>query len=344
MPGADLHIWLNRQADRVERILSGLALPSRVSGGRVSERGIEYRLRPMLGTEARSLMDAAGHVADQMGVRDIRATYQGGEVAMEIPRHAPGELRLLPFMRALGDIGEMTAVVGRNMGMQPELIPLRNWGHDHLIVRGSTRTGKSELLRTLLISLALSSRPSQVKVLGIDIGGRELSVLEAIPHKGTDLATRPQSAERLIRRLHDTARRRSLKGIKAPRIACFIDDLAWLSRDRGWNALQSLMRLFELGGPGGIHIFAGLRTPAMRALDPLAMEELPRQVACFLAIESGTQYMRTFEVNKGGEPQAVQAAWLSAHDLHRAIGMLTPAEMAAKSAELDRHAQAFEGR
>lgn len=335
MQGKELHIWLNRQADRMERILSSLALPSRVSGGRVSEGGIEYRLRPMLGTQAGSLMEAADHVADRLGVRAVRATSHGDEVAMEIPRHATGELRLLPFMRSLGDIGELTAVVGRNMDMGAELLPLRAWRHAHLIVQGSTSTGKSELLRTLLISLALTSRPSQVALLGIDIGGRELTALEAIPHRGEALATRPQAAVRMIERLRAEATRRRLKRIASPRIACFIDDLAWLSRDRRCEVLKHLLHLIEFGGHVGMHIFAGLRTPSMRLLAPLAADCLPQQVCSLLAIESGTQYMRTFEMSWGGEPRAVQAAWMSVHDIDRAVGMLTPVEMPAEMPKLD---------
>jgi DNA segregation ATPase FtsK/SpoIIIE-like protein len=320
----DSHIWLDRQADRMEQVLSGLSLAARVCGGKVSEAGIEYRIRPMLGTQPQALLDAAADIAEDIGVRQVRAEYEDEEVALQIPRHATDPLRLLPFMSSLGDLEPLTAVLGRDMDRRPAVIRLGRAPGTHLIVWGAPGTGKSELLRVALVSLALTSDRSQLLLQGIDIGGQQLSALEAFPHARDELATNLGAAEGMIARLEIEARRRHPRGICAPHIALFVDDLAWLCRDRRERALQTLLRLLDRGATSGVHVFAGLRIPAMQRLGPLEAYRRARQIYSLRAINSRGQGGHLFEIEARQPPAAIQTAWMSAQEIDQAVRLMGP--------------------
>ncbi len=317
------HVWLDRQADHVEDVLSALALPARVCGGRVSEAGVEYRLRPMLGTEAEALLDAAGEIAQDLGVREVRATYGHDLVALQVPTEALDSLRLLPFMRSLGDLDPLTAILGQEMAGRPALISLVGREPSHVMVRGPSGSGKSELLRVALISLGLTSRRSQLALQGIDIGGRELSMMEALPHAHGALATNPSAAQSIVAGLEIESRRRDAQGITTPHVVLFIDDLAWMCRDRRQRALHSLLRLLEVGGSVGLHIFAALRAPAMQRLAPLHDRWRAKSVYPLSAIDRPRAAGHLFEIERRRPPVAMRAAWLSAADIDEAAGLVS---------------------
>jgi DNA segregation ATPase FtsK/SpoIIIE-like protein len=321
--GGKRHVWLDRQADHVEAVLSSLALPARVCGGRVSEAGVEYRLRPVFGTEAQALLDAAGEIAQDLGVREVRASYAHDQVALQVPADGLDSLRLLPFMRSLGDLGPLTAVLGQEMDHRPALISLVGGEPSHVMVRGPSASGKSELLRVALISLALTSRRCQLALQGIDIGGRELPMIEAFPHAHTALAANPSAARFMVAELELENRRRHAQNISTPHIVLFIDDLTWLCRDRRQRALHSLLCLLEEGGSVGIHIFAALRTPAMQRLAALQEHWRARSVYPLRAIDRPRAAGHLFEIEHRRPAAAMRAAWLSAADIDEAATLVS---------------------
>lgn len=320
----NLHIWLDRQADRVEHVLSALALPARVSGGKVSERGVEYRLRPMLGTEAQALMDAAGEIAQDIGVREVRTTYAQDEVALQIPSQPPDALLLLPLMRSLGDLDPLTAVLGREMDRRPASVSLGRSKWTHVMVAGGNGSGKSDLLRSAMISLALTSHRSQLALQAIDIGGQQLPMVEALPHSRAALAANLGAAESMIAGLEIETRHRRAKGISAPHIAVFIDGVAWLGRDRRQRALRSLLGLLALGRSAGVHVFAALRTPASQRLSPLHSYLGAKGVYSLRAMELRRQGGHLFEIESRRPPAAMQVAGLSAAEIDRAVKLIAP--------------------
>jgi DNA segregation ATPase FtsK/SpoIIIE-like protein len=312
--------YLNQQADRIERALSSMALPAKVQGGRVGERWVRYHLTPVSGTQSHQVAEAADAIADAIGVMEVRVAEEPRGLSVEVPVQQGVEVRLLPLLHALPDLVPLTAVVGMMTTGTPLLFNLNRRSTWNLLVTGPSGSGKSELIRSLTVSLALTSRRSQVNFLGIDMGGRELAVLEALPHALTDLATEPGFARELILWLGLEIERRLATGIEQPHLILVVDDLDWLEREQDAEALAALIRIGRRGIAAGIHYLAACRSPLATALSELRgarglVEAAPLQADT----PQGGLVVGRFQFFAGHDVSQADVAWLSVRDLDSAV-------------------------
>ncbi|WP_051478801.1 FtsK/SpoIIIE domain-containing protein [Arthrobacter sp. H5] len=149
----------------------------------------------------------------------------------------------------------------------------------HLLVAGTTGSGKSELLRTLLLSLALNHSPRDLNFLLVDFkGGSGLGMLSALPHCTgllTDLSA--ESVSRALESLKAEVKRRetlfarhgatdlreylALEGVpELPRLAVVVDEFRMLSEEIP-GSVQDLMRIATLGRSLGIHLVLATQRP-----------------------------------------------------------------------------------
>jgi len=223
------------------------------------------------------------------------------------------ETRLLPLLHQLDLLPPATAVLGQTRQARPVLMTLNADTLGHFLVVGPAGSGKSELLRSALISLCLTSRPAQLCVLGIDVQGHELAVVESMPHALADLATDPSYAAALIRWLTEEMQRRSMVSIRRPHLVMVIDDLMWLTRS-AWRKEAALIKQLISEGPAhGIHLFSA-------SVDPL-----PVTLSAAMAASQVVQAM-TFPgepaavvIQHGDEQVTAAPVWLSARDLNVAV-------------------------
>lgn len=311
--------YLDRQADSIERVLSSLDLPARVQGGQVGNHWIRYHLTPVSGTRADKVVQVAEEVAEAIGISGLRIAERSQGLTIDVPLQQGTELRLLPLLHALPGLSASTAVVGMSIEGRPLLFNLSKPFTWNLLVYAPKGYGKSELLRTLMISLALTSRRSQLSMLGIDIGGRELAVLESLPHVLTDLATEPRFAEELLTWLSEEAGRRLAVGVASPHLVLLIDDLGWLTDKREAHALAALKHIGKVGVDVGIHFIAATQSPLPRTLRDLpdlhgVVEVVPDENA-FL---KGKTSVGRFQFTSNSDVTTADVAWLSLRDLDTA--------------------------
>ena len=129
-------VWLNRQADRIERTLLSLDLPVRVSGGQVREGGVRYHLTPMGATQVEAIEGAESAVANALGARHVRVAREIGGFAIDVSGETESDLRLLPLMHAVGKLPPLTAVLGMAAAGHPLTLSLRDQTSRHLLIEG----------------------------------------------------------------------------------------------------------------------------------------------------------------------------------------------------------------
>ncbi len=157
-------------------------------------------------------------------------------------------LRLLALHELIGDLPAGQAVLGMRADGRPAVVDLAT---RHLQIVGPSGAGKSELLRTALVSLCLDRSPAELRCLGIDADGRQLSLLEGLPQMQRRLAIGLDAGHRLLRQLELEAARRRAGGISGP------DWIAAVDAPIELNLLQRCMdrlsgsriRLMLAGGP-----------------------------------------------------------------------------------------------
>jgi DNA segregation ATPase FtsK/SpoIIIE-like protein len=215
---------LDRQADQIERAFASELIPVKVEGGHVGTDWIQYRLAPLAHTESNRMREAAARVADAIGTHEIRIEEDDQGLALEVFRVSEDSLRLLSLLDNLPQLSDLKAVLGVSSHGRPVILNLRKISTWNFVVRGGSATGKSELLRTIMLSLALTSRQAHLQMLGIDLSGRELTVLESLPHSLSEVATDPGYGYSLLEWLVDEIERRKAYQISSPNIVMFIDD------------------------------------------------------------------------------------------------------------------------
>jgi len=317
--------YLDWQADRIEQALSTLDLPARVQGGQIGKHWVRYHLAPVSGTRADQVTLAAEAVADAIGVAGLRIAEQPQGLAIDVPLDQGAELRLLPLMHSLPGISALTAVVGMLTTGTPLILNLTKQSTWNLLITAPRGCGKSELIRTLMISLALTSRRSQLLMLGIDIGGRELAVFESLPHALKDLATEPGYAAELLIWLAEEVERRLSAGVASPHMVLVVDDLGWLASRWEVEAISALTRIARHGVDAGVHFLAASQTglpPALRGLlDSRGLVEVG-------PIENGKSLGKVmigrFQFASGVDIDVADVAWLSLHDLDTAARLACP--------------------
>jgi len=305
----------NRQANQIESALTHLSRPARVAGGVIREDRVRYYLTPAVGAQPLEFIQFAEDVAHAIGVEELRVVREAGELAIEVPLKHASDLRLLPLIRALPRLQSLSALVGMSLDGKPLVLDLARESTWHVLIQAPAGSGKSELLRTLLVSLGLSSRPAQVSFLGIDPGGRELAPLEALPHALTDLASEAGFAEDLILWLMEEIERRLLTGIRSPHVVLFIDGLDELHAIFGSALEEMLSPILVRGREVGVHLIASARR---YALDPGDARGVMR-----VGWSEG-QEGRTgrFRFRSGPETVLADVAWMGLRELDTAVRMV----------------------
>ncbi len=207
---------LEYQADRIEAVLAHHKIPARVTGGTVTPRWIRFQVVPALGARIASITGLAEELAAALDAPTVRVARQGAAVAVEVPREDPHPVRLLPLLQGLHNVPPVTAVLGIADDGVPLLIRLPSPDVAHILVAGTTGSGKTALLRAIILSLAYFNRPqttdhrpqttghgrqpptasapSSVVFVLVDPKGSAFGDLEGLPHLARPVISDPAEA------------------------------------------------------------------------------------------------------------------------------------------------------
>lgn len=313
----DQQLYLNRQADQIERALFRLNMPARVDGGYIEKDHIRYLVTPSLGIPLESYLDQAPEVAQEIGVEDVRFARERRGVAIEVPYEQGMGVRLLPLMESLTELEPFMAVLGLTVEGSPLLLDFNMSTTWHLLAQGG---GASEFLRSILLSLALTSSPRDAGFLGIDLGGRELVVIEALPHSVKDLATNADYARANLQWLYEEVEVRLQNKIDFPHLFLFVDGIDELLQMDDDHLLHYVL---QHGKFSGVHVIGASRTMSGSVVRNFAKSE-GIVLADSPPADSGlhSESSGRFSLRAEGNEDEIDFAWLSARDLDTAVHLI----------------------
>lgn len=315
---------LVHQAERIERVLSSLALPVKIQGGQIEEGRIRYHLAPSAGIFVQRLSQLAKKVAEEMGVYGVHVTESNGGLILDLPTDECDGVQLVPLLESLGATPPFTAVFGVDAKRNPFRIDFRQPGSRHLIITGGPRTGKSEFLRSVLLSIALSSRQTQVNFLGIDLSGNELSVVEALPHAMAEVATDSQYGLELMQWLIDEIERREVFHIRYPELFLLIDDLDELIDEKP-AVLKMLVGIITEGMDTGVHVVATSRASFLPKNESLIRISDVVKAKPLHEVRPGSNEVNVagrFRIYVNRNEYTIRVAWLPALDLQEVVNLI----------------------
>ncbi len=273
---------LEFQADRIEAVLELHSVDAQVTGGTVTPRWIRFQVLPAIGAKISKIKGLSEELAAALDVADCRVSRRGAAVAVEVPRDDPRPVRLLPLYRQLtaspGDsIPPLTAILGLSEDGAPLLIRLPSPDVTHILVAGATGSGKTVLLQSIILSLAMSNSSRVLSLVLIDPKRSALRPFDALPHLARPVIWAPEEVSEVFRSLVRLMERRGLGDTcnPSPHVVLVIDELADLLMTSDAPVQQALTRLIQRGREAGIHVVAATQKPTAAVLGPLIKANFP---------------------------------------------------------------------
>lgn len=274
---------LHFQADRIELVLASHKVPARVTGGRVTPRLIRFQLTTPLGIKIRRLASLSEEIALSLGAPSCRISRQQGQLQVEVPRPDSHPVRLLHLYRRilqstpnhLNAIPPVTAILGLDHDGIPLLVRLPSPNVAHILIAGTTGSGKTVLARSIIASLALHNSQRALQLVLIDPKARGFLPFHDLPHLLCPIVSRSHDALPLLQRLIAEMQRRDAQGRSEPRIVVAIDELADLLLTGGREVEHALTRLTQRGREAGIHLLACSQKPTAAVIGTLVKSNFP---------------------------------------------------------------------
>ena len=160
-----LRPYLEYQADRIEATLAAHRAPARVVGGTAGPRLIRFSLAPAPNVRCAAIRNLAEDLAIALRVSDLTVRPGLDGIVLEFSSPAPRGVALLTLLEQVLPLPTATAVLGLTDVGMPLLARLSSPDIAHLLISGTTGSGKSVLLRTIAASLVLSQSPETVRLL-----------------------------------------------------------------------------------------------------------------------------------------------------------------------------------
>jgi S-DNA-T family DNA segregation ATPase FtsK/SpoIIIE len=256
-------------------VLAHHKAPVRVSGGLVTPRWVQFHLNPALGTRLQRVQSLADEIALALGASHVRVSRQGAALQVEVPRADPQPVRLLELCRRLPAVPLGTAVLGIADDGAPLLLRLPSPDVAHVLVAGTTGSGKTALTQSIILSLALAHRRSQLQLVLLDPKGRAFAPLAGLPHLLKPVVVDSAEAAATLAELAGLMEQRDRQRVDSPRLVVVIDELADLVATAGKPVLDGLARLAQRGREAGIHVIACTQKPASSVLGAVTKANFP---------------------------------------------------------------------
>ncbi|HSN77520.1 MAG TPA: DNA translocase FtsK [Anaerolineae bacterium] len=266
---------LDMQSDRIEAVLASHKVASRVWGATITPRFIRFQVTTAMGTKVNKVSDLSEEIALSLGVRSARVYRQQGAIHVEVPREQPEPVRLLPLCQRIGEAPPITAVLGLDEEGTPLLLRLPSPDIVHVLVAGTTGSGKTALARSLLLSLALYNSPDALRLVLIDPKGRGLGPLGSLPHVIGRTAASAEEGAKALAWLVKEMERRDSTGASSPVIVTAVDELADLLLTGGKAVETALVRLAQRGREAGIHLVTCTQKPSAELVSGLLKANFP---------------------------------------------------------------------
>ncbi|HOT93267.1 MAG TPA: DNA translocase FtsK [Anaerolineae bacterium] len=279
--------YLEYQADRVEAVLAAHRAPGRVTGGTVGPRLIRFFLNPAPNIRFASIKRLADDLALAMQVPALTIERGKEGVILEFSNPNPRPVTLLDLLAEVTPLPLATVLLGLTDAGAPLLARLSAPEVAHILVAGTTGSGKSALLRTMAASLVLTHTPKLLELLCIDPKGRTFPAFQGVPHlKRKPITDIPEALEALqsAARMMEARDRRgeeppigrdAVRGTSVPRLVIFIDELADLLMQGEAPFTDVLTRLVQRGRQAGVHVVAATQHPSAAILSSVMRANFP---------------------------------------------------------------------
>ncbi len=277
---------LHLQADRIEWVLYSHKAPARVTGGRVTPRTIQFHLTPAPTTKIAQVERLSEEIAMALGAPAARIARTNGHLSVEVPRAEARHLRFLDLADRIASNEKLaplltapgTALLGMDTEGVPVLLRLGAPDVAHVLIAGTTGSGKTEAAKCLLASIVLFQKARDVQMIVVDPKGSAFNSFCSLPHMLCPVIRSVEDAAANMEWLVEEMQRREETECSRPRLVLLIDELADLLMQGGAEVEGYLTRLVQRGRSAGIAVVACTQKPSSDAVGSLVKANFPARL------------------------------------------------------------------
>ena len=299
---------IERTAEALIQALGNFGVEAHVSGQVVGPRVTRYELQLAPGTKVGKVASLKDDLAYALATTELRilAPIPGKQaVGVEVPNLAPNVVTLGDIFDELpSNASQLSVWLGKDISGTSVWADLARM--PHILIAGTTGSGKSGCINTMLCSILLRATPDEVRMILVDPKRVELGLYESIPHLLTPVVSSPKAAsavltnvltemERRYERM-SLARARNLgelnrvltgRGEQAlPHLLIVIDELADMMMVSPQEVEDAVIRLAQKSRAVGIHLVLATQRPSVDVITGMIKANVPSRIA--FAVSSQT--------------------------------------------------------
>ena len=295
----------------LEQVFADFGVEGKVVAVNIGPAVTQYEMEIKAGTKVSKILSLNREIALALGARDVRiqAPIPGKRtVGVELPNKKTSTVTVREILEAVPkgkEDSKLLAVLGRDIMGTPIWFEINK--APHILVAGTTGSGKSICINSIIISLMMRTRPDEVKLVLVDPKKVELNVYNGAPHLLCPVVTEPRKASIALKKIVSEMERRyeifseaRVKNIagynmmiekknetlledqkmkKLPYIVVIIDELADLMLVAAKEVEDSITRITQLARAAGIHLIVATQRPSTDVITGLIKANIPSRIS-----------------------------------------------------------------
>lgn len=299
------------------QVLKDFGIEGKVVAAHVGPAVTQYELEIKAGTKVNKILSLNREIALALAAKDVRiqAPIPGkSTIGIELPNKSISMVNVREVLSSvpssLSD-SKLLSVLGRDIMGEPRWMEINKT--PHLLVAGSTGSGKSVCINSILASILMRSKPDEVKLVLVDPKKVELSIYNGVPHLLAPVVTDAKKANIALKKIvaemerrYDVFEESKTKNIisynkyidkkneslpdnekvkRMPYIVVIIDELADLMLVAAKEVEDSIMRITQMARAAGIHLIVATQRPSTDVITGVVKANIPSRIS--FAVSSG---------------------------------------------------------
>ncbi|MDI6717900.1 MAG: DNA translocase FtsK [Patescibacteria group bacterium] len=347
---------LRANANIIKRTLESFGILVEMGEINIGPKVTRYTLKPAEGIKLSRIIALSQDLALALAAHPIRieAPIPGKSlVGIEVPNKAAAVVRLGSLMNYPEFIssGQISFALGRDVTGEPIFADIKKM--PHLLIAGSTGSGKSVAIHSILTSLLYKNSPSDLRLILIDPKRVELSIYESIPHLIAPVITESKKSLGVFKWALNEMDRRYEILLKAgsrdihsyskknpdeilPYIVIVVDELADLMSTYGREVEGYIVRLAQMARATGLHLILSTQRPSVEIITGLIKANITSRIALQVASQvdsrtildtSGAEKLlgggdMLFISSELSKPKRIQGAYLTEEEIRKVADFL----------------------
>lgn len=294
----------------IEKVTKDFGIDVKVVAANIGPSVTQYELEVKSGTRLSKITALNKEIALDLGAKDVRiqAPIPGKKtVGIELPNKTTTPVAVREILSAFKnkEDSKLLAALGKSIMGEPVCCEIDKT--PHLLVAGSTGSGKSVCINSMITSLLMRTKPDEVKLVLVDPKKVELSMYNGVPHLLTPVVTDPKKANIVLQKivkmmedrydLFEDSKTKNIAGYNAyvdkknenlpeeekinrlPYIVVIIDELADLMLVAAKEVEDSIMRITQMARAAGIHLIVATQRPSTDVITGVVKANIPSRIS-----------------------------------------------------------------